>query len=105
MVHGRLEAGTRGPWRQEHLVSIPESGNHDGIPNRGRQAENTVQGIHLRTLKGIETGGRPDGILGVPRTTTDGGGNDQRLTSVYYVLGTNLRCVHVLSYLMLAIAL
>lgn len=25
-----------------HLVSVPESGNRDGILNRGRQAENTV---------------------------------------------------------------
>lgn len=49
---------------QGHLVSIPESGNHIGIPNEGRQAENTVQGIHLRTLKGMETGGR--GLLVIP---------------------------------------
>lgn len=30
---------------QGHLVSIPESGNHVGIPNEGRQAENSSQGF------------------------------------------------------------
>lgn len=50
---------------QGHLVPVPESGNRDGIPNRVRQAENTIQGIHLRTLEGIGAGGRPSWGLSV----------------------------------------